>query len=300
MNEITPINQSTSALAQVEQSRAIQEVQASLIIAQRFPRDEKRALDAIITACQRPVIASVAMYQYAKGHTDVSGPSIRMAETLARCWGNIESGFREISRGIDEQGRAYSEVEAYAWDLQTNTRARKGFTVAHWRDRKGGKGYAITDERDIYELVANQAQRRVRACILSLIPGDVIDDAMSQCEQTISASADVTPEGVKKLVDAFAKLGVSKAQIEARIQRRVTAITGAQVISLRKIYTSISDGMGDVSDWFDRIEAAPVDPTDSKQLPPSQVVKPKHEEKAKAEPEPELETPLEDQDDIQW
>ncbi|BBP90994.1 hypothetical protein BsIDN1_46120 [Bacillus safensis] len=42
---------------------------------------------------------------------------------------------------------------AYAWDLETNTRQTKIFTVKHERKAKG----AITklnDPRDIYELVA--------------------------------------------------------------------------------------------------------------------------------------------------
>lgn len=252
MNEITTQSQTSTALAAVESSRAIQEVQASLVIAKKFPRDEKRALDRIVNACTRPGLAAQSQYQFARGGTDISGPSIRLAETIAQHWGNIEHGFKELARGV-ENAIPYSEVEAYAWDKETNSRVAKTFTVRHWRDTKKG-GYAIKDERDIYELIANQAQRRVRACILSVIPGDVVEDAVNQCNVTLQASADVTPEAIKKLVAAFDGLDVSRKQIEAKIQRRLDSITPAQVVQLRKIYTSIKDGMSAPEDWFDAEE----------------------------------------------
>lgn len=247
--ELSTIPQASTALAAIESSRAIQEVQASLVIAKKFPRDEKRALDRIVNACTRPGLAAQSQYQFARGGTDISGPSIRLAETIAQHWGNIEHGFKELARGV-ENNIPFSEVEAYAWDKETNSRVAKTFTVRHWRDTKKG-GYAIKDERDIYELIANQAQRRVRACILSVIPGDVVEDAVNQCNVTLKASADVTPEAIKKLVAAFDALDVSKKRIEAKIQRRLDSITPAQVVQLRKIYTSIKDGMSSADDWFD-------------------------------------------------
>src|ERR1035437_1770538 len=83
-------------LIAVESSRAVQEVQASLVIAKRFPRDEIGATKKIINACQRPGLADVAVYDYSRGGSSVTGPSIRLAETIAQYWGNIDFGWREI------------------------------------------------------------------------------------------------------------------------------------------------------------------------------------------------------------
>ena len=69
----------------------------------------------------------------------------------------------------------------------------------------------------------------------------------------MSAGADVTPDGIKKLVEAFTELGITAPQIEARIQRRLDAIRPAQVVMLRKIYTSLKDGMSEAADWFDAV-----------------------------------------------
>jgi hypothetical protein len=198
-----------------------------------------------MNACSRPGLAAHALYQYAKGGTDITGPSIRMAEAIAQNWGNLDFGFREVSQANGE-----STVEAYAWDLETNVRQTKVFQVPHIRHTKAG-AYPVKDPREVYEMIANQAARRVRACILGIIPGDVIEQAVTQCESTLKTSTPVTPEQVKKMVESFATKGVTKSQIEKRIQRSLDAITPAQMVSLRKIFNSLNDGMSAPADWFD-------------------------------------------------
>lgn len=237
---------------QSDSQRAIAEVQAALVIAKQFPRNPIEAYDRVMNACQRPGLAQSAVYSYARGGSSISGPSIRLAEMLAQNWGNIQYGIRELS---SENGE--STVEAFAWDVETNTRQTKVFQVPHIRyTRQGAK--KLTDPRDIYELVANNGARRLRACILGVIPGDVVDAAVDQCEKTIHANADTSPEGVQKLVKAFEQFGVTKDDIEGFIQRRLEAITPANVVSLRKIFTSLRDGMSSAKDWFKNAKAVEV------------------------------------------
>jgi hypothetical protein len=239
-----------NAIADVSAAREVQEVQAAVAIAKRYPRDEKAALDRILNACTRPGLAEAAVYQYARGGTDVTGPSIRMAEALAQNWGNLQFGIREL-----EQRDGESTVEAFAWDLETNTRQCKVFQVKHVRGTKQGNK-ALTDPRDIYEMVANNGARRVRACILGVIPGDVIESAMKQCETTLHAKAEVTPERIKGLLEKFAAYKVTKAQIEGRIQRRIESMTAGQLVSLGKVYNSLKDGVSTVADWFETEQQA--------------------------------------------
>ncbi len=244
-----------SALTHIESSRAEQEIQAAMVIAKKFPRDWRAAQDRILNACTRPALANAAVYQYSRGGSDINGPSIRLAETMAANWGNIRSGVVELSRGIKE-GKTFSECKAYSWDLETNAYEERIFTASHWRDTKQG-GYLVKDERDIYEMVANVGARRKRACILALIPGDITEAALSQCEATMTADADTSVEAQKKLLETFAKFGVTKEQIEKRIQRRLDAITAAQVVALRKVYASLKDGMSTIAEWFEVTDAPP-------------------------------------------
>lgn len=244
----------TTAAAVSDQQKAIAEVQAAMMIARANPRDPIAATDRILNACARPTLANSAIYTYSRGGTDISGPSIRLAETIAQNWGNMQFGIREL-----EQRGGESTVQAYAWDVETNTRREITFQVSHKRHTKNGS-YKLEDPRDIYELVANQGARRLRACILSVVPGDVVETAVNQCELTMRTSADVSPDGVRKLVDAFSSLGVSAQQIEKRIQRRLDAIQPAQVVSLRGIYASIRDGMSAPADWFDAVSPPAAEP----------------------------------------
>jgi len=239
------------SMVAIEQERAVQEVQASLVIAKRFPRDPMAAMDRIIQTCTRETLADSALYSYSRGGAEVTGPSIRLAEALAQNWGNIQFGIREL-----EQTGGMSVVEAFAWDVETNTRQVKTFAVPHVRDTRKGKK-ALTDARDIYEVVANQGARRLRACILGVIPGDVIEAAVRQCELTQQSNVDTSPDSIKKLLSTFlGEFSVTQGQIEKRIQRRMESIRPAQFLQLRKIYQSLKDGMSSMEDWFEPVSGA--------------------------------------------
>jgi len=219
-------------------------------MAARFPRNVLQARAAIQNAFARPRLAENACYEYAKGGTEVKGPSIRAAEALAQYWENVGHGYAVANEWQDAQGVKVSEVKVWAVDYQGRNRCEVSFNVRHWRATRGG-GYKLTDDREVYELVANMAARRKRACILAVIPGDVVDDAMEQAETTLRAKADTSPEALKKMVDAFAQFGVTGAQIAARIQRNLESISPAQVLSLKRIWLSLRDGMSQPGQWFD-------------------------------------------------
>lgn len=240
-----------------DQQRAIAEVQAAMVVARANPRDPVAAMDRILNACTRPTLAEQAVYSYARGGSEITGPSIRLAEALAQNWGNMQFGIREL-----DQHAGASTVQAFAWDVETNTRREVVFQVEHKRSTRKGS-YRLEDPRDIYELVANNGARRLRACILSVIPGDVTEAAVKQCETTLATTADTSVAAVQKLVAAFEPFGVTKAMIEQRIQRRLDAIVPAQIVMLRKVYASLKDGMATVADHFE-VEEASTAPAQSK------------------------------------
>lgn len=261
MNELVESPFASQVPAESSGSRQLQqrenaETLAMVAMAHRFPRNVIANTDKILNAFTRTTLAEKAAYQFAKGGSDVSGPSIRAAEAIAQMWGNLSFGFREISRGIGQDGVPFSEVEAFCWDMEAGNRQPLQFIVRHWRDRKKGGGYVIKDERDIYELVANQAQRRKRACILALVPGDVVEAAMNQADVTLRTKADTSPEAMAKMVEAFAPFGVTKEHIEKRIQRRLDSIQPAQVVMLKRVYASLRDDMSTPADWFEMEDGA--------------------------------------------
>lgn len=248
-----------SANVAVEGQRAMAEIQAAVFMAKQFPRDAVRAYDNIMRACERPGLAATAMYEYARGGSPIQGPSIRLAEAIANEWGNVQYGFIEL------ESTPYRTVaQAFAWNLESNLKVIRNVTIPHERHTKKGK-VRLTDPRDIYELVANQMQRRVRACILEVIPGDVVEDAIAKCKATLLAKADTSPEGVLKLTQVFMEFGVSRTMIEKFIQRKIEAITPGNVVRLRSIYQSLRDGVASVTDFFE-LEEPEEAPAQSKKV----------------------------------
>lgn len=241
------IQTSKSVTAEMIASRQMQEVQGQIIMAKKFPRDEVAASRRIMTACQRKRLAEQAEYEYQRGDSKVIGPSIRLAEALAQSWGNLDFGFVEL-----EQRNGESQVMAYCWDLETNTRQTKIFSVPHVRETKRGN-YPLTKPRDIYEQVANQAARRVRACILGIIPGDVVEEAIEQCHKTLLGKDD-TPliDRIKKCVQIAEKeYQIPQESLEKYIGCKAEAFSMNDLIRLNRVFNSIKDGMAKREEVFE-------------------------------------------------
>lgn len=242
------INQGTVA---IEASRAIAEAQGKLVIAKRFPRDEVQAYNRVAQACQRKGIAEKAFYSYNRGGGTVSGPTIRFAEELARCWGNIDYGIKELSQ---DEGK--SEMQAYAWDLETNAQSVQNFTNPHIRE-VGGKAKILTSQRDIYEINANMGARRLRSRILAILPTDLVDMAITECKKTLAGNNDEPLiDRVKKMVVAFAKIGVTQEQIETRLGRKVDTMTIEDFTDYIGIYNAIKQGESKIAEWFEAEKVA--------------------------------------------
>ena len=62
----------SSPQADMMVARQAKEVEASMIVAKRFPRDEMAAINRIKATCQRPTLAAQAVYRYPRGGQNVS------------------------------------------------------------------------------------------------------------------------------------------------------------------------------------------------------------------------------------
>ncbi len=248
MAQLENINQGTVA---IEASRAIAEAQGKLVIAKRFPRDEVSAYAKAMEACQRPTMAEKAFYSFPRGGQTVEGPTIRFAEELARCWGNIDYGIKELSQ---DDGK--SEMQAYAWDLETNAQSVQNFTNLHQRE-VGKKMQKLTSLRDIYENNANMATRRLRSRILAILPSWFVEDCIAECKKTL-AGQNETPlvDRVKKMVVQFAKLGVTQEQIETRLKKKIDTMNADDFVEYIGIYNAIKQGESKIADWFEAEKVA--------------------------------------------
>lgn len=262
------------ALAAMTSNAAVTSVLSSIWIAKQFPRDLSEVTARMNQACSRLTLAQSATYAFPRGGATVEGPSIRLAEALIGAWGNVEAGWKELGRhwdpkGADGNGCMVSECVAFCFDKETNVRREISFTVNHTRDKneyEGGKKVmkrvALDSERDVYELCANMASRRIRACILQVLPGWLTEEALATTKKALE-NGDSRPlaDIIRSLEAKFREYGVSRAQLEANLGHKLEETTKPEVVKLGKVYNSIADGMVRVKDVFPDDDQPAKDPS---------------------------------------
>ena len=225
----------------VEQARAVAEVQAAIVVAQQCPRSVPQAIAAMRDSCRQMELADRAFYKYPRGGSTVAGESIHLARELARCWGNVQYGIGELRR--DDEAH-FSEMQAWAWDVETNTRASTTFVVPHKRDKKGGPEI-LQDLRDVYENNANMGARRLREQIFSILPPWFTAEAKGICITTVTdgVSGKTIAQQVTDAVDRFDKeLGISVDRLERKLGRRRQEWQALDLALLRVSFKSIKEG----------------------------------------------------------
>lgn len=250
------VNGRAGQATMVEASRAVEEVRALVIVARQFPRDTAQAIAQIRETFAVPAMADRSFYSYPKGRGNVvTGSTIHLAKAVAQAWQNITYGIEEMSRT-----RGQSEMQAWAWDLQTNQRTSTVFIVEHAIDVKDGKK-DLTSLRDIYEVAANMGNRRLRAMIESVIPAYVMDLAREVASATLRSGGGQVPLAVRidKAVQAFAGIGVEAEQIEQERGRPRAKWTDLDMAHLRVVLQTIQRGEITVEDVFPPRALSPVD-----------------------------------------
>lgn len=228
----------------IEQQRAVAEAQGKMALAKRFPRDENSAYAKLMDACKLPALANVAFYTVPRGGQKVTGPSIRLAEEIARVYGNFDYGHRELSRDDKK-----SEVEVYAWDMENNNFSRRQLTVMHVLDTREGPR-KLRDQKDVDDKIANVASKQLRGRILALMPKWMVEAAVEECRKTLSGNNDVPiADRARKMTQAFAKYGVSPNHLAAFIGHSLDEVTSEDIADLQGVFNALKDG-GKISEYF--------------------------------------------------
>ena len=252
----TQRHDSGNAIAANAEARAVAEVKAQVLMARQFPRDPRAAMERILRECERPTLADKATYTFPRGKETVSGPSIRMAEMMARNWGNNSFGLEVLERKTSATGVGQSVLRAYALDLETNTYISRQFELKHWRQTQSG-GYALKDDRDIYELEANMGSRRMRACILQMLPGDVTQAAVDKC-RLVASQGIVAAMGdkakrvtlISRTIQTFDAMGIKAADLEKHLGSKADDWTADHILRLKELKNSFDDGVLSIGDVF--------------------------------------------------
>lgn len=251
-----------------EQAKAVAEVAAAVRVAQDNPRDVTRAVERMRQSCQQRAMADRAFYSLPRAGGRVEGSTVHLARELASCWGNIDHGVRETRRD-DEAG--VSEVIAWAWDQESNVRSSRSFVVPHARMKGSGaakKREALIDLADIANNNNSVAARAAREVIWHVVPVWFRSEAEALCAQTLTG--DGTKTVAQQAADAaghFADaLGVTTAQLEARLNRPRAEWTAQDVAFLRVLAGELSRAEKRVEDEFPAAQPADSDKVTSAEL----------------------------------
>lgn len=283
------------------------ELKAAIVLARQFPRSEAASYERLMKSCKRPSFAEGCLYSFPRGREQIVGPSVDLAREAARCWGNTRYGLRIVTQDDD-----WVHIKGCCFDLETNNYVEvedKFRKLIYRRDR----GWIEPDERDLRELINRRGAICVRNAILQVLPPDVIDDAVRSATETTkkAAAGEIEQDrtsAVRRMVMAFSQVSVSAAMLEQHLGHAIDLITDEEIVKLRGIFKSISDGNSKRDEYFTVPGATPTHPpmTDEKgkpKGPKSQALADKIKGNGKADaaaapaPQPEQPTSIRHPDD---
>lgn len=243
---------STEATA-IEQARAVAEVAAAVRVAQDCPRDTAAAIREMQAACSQPALANRAFFSLPRAGGRVEGSTVHLARELARCWGNLDYGIRETRRD-DEAG--VSEMQAWAWDQQSNVRSSRSFVVPH--AIMAGKGAdkrrkALTDLGDIANNNNSVAARAVRETIFTVLPVWFREQAEEIASATLRGEGSgktLDQQKVDALAHYEATWNVTREQLETRLGRPAAQWTAQDIGFLQVLNGEMNRGEKRVEDEF--------------------------------------------------
>ena len=240
------------------------QIQARYVMAMQHPRDIMQARERLLKDCARPAFAEKAIYHKPIGD-GIEGPSIRLAEAAARAMTNI---LTDVSAVYDDAQKRIVRVQAS--DLEANITYTKDVTVNKTVERsKAIEGRKILAQRinskgrQVFVLEATDdeildrenalASKAMRTCLLRLVPGDILEEALQKCYATQENKDAEDPDAARKaMADAFGNLGVTVEQIVAYLGHGLDATTTKETRELRGIYNAIKDGE---ATWAEAIAA---------------------------------------------
>lgn len=243
-NEVlTPqIIQSNQMLESIQKS----EIDIQIATAKNFPRDVVKSLANMEKlAMMDEDTAADCFYALQRGgdndKTVIEGISVRMAEIMASCWGNIR--VQSIIVGHDNK-----KITAMASciDLESNV----GYSVQV--DRRITNKNGLTFKDDMIVVTGNAASAIAgRNAVLKVIPKAVVKSLLVRVHKLAKGDTSQIELRRQKMIDAFAKLTVTPAEILAYLKKgTIPEIDQSDILSMLGLFNAIKEGTTSVEETF--------------------------------------------------
>lgn len=223
------------------------EIDIQIATAKQYPRNIQSVLATIRTlATMDAETAEDCFYVLRRGNASgnqnvIEGVSVRMAEIIASCWGNI----RVQTRIIANDGKKIT-AQAMCHDLESN------FAISLTVDRRITDKYGKTYSEDMQVVTGNAAAAiAFRNAVLKVIPKAVTKSIVEETKKVAMGQSIDIETSRQNMIQYFQKLGVTEEQLLAYLEvKSVEEITKEKIFELRGTANAIKEGTTTVQETF--------------------------------------------------
>jgi hypothetical protein len=225
------------------------EVEAQVLTARRFPRDIKASLaelETIVLASMEA--ASLCVYSMPRGNTYIDGPSVKFAEALVYCMGNIRAGGRPVLREADTV-----MCVGVAWDCQRNNAMTSGIK-RRITDRDGNR---YTDDMIVMTENAGSSIAK-RNAILDVFPEVLYWPIYEKAREMAMGKSEPIEKLRDRALRTLTKWGLKPERVCARLGiAKWEDINHEHYLTLKTLARQIKENEMTVEQAFPAIDGEP-------------------------------------------
>lgn len=218
------------------------EVDMQVATAKRWARSVVQfKQNALAMAVKNPRVAQSCFYILPRGGKKIEGPSIRLAEIVAICWGNLRCETRVI--GADA---TMITAQATAWDMQSNVLVRK--EVQRRITDSRGKRY----NDDMIVMTGNAAASiALRNAIFTVVPQAYVMEIFDHCKKVAAGERGSLEQARAHWMKTWEDKGATKAQVlELLGKKGLEDVDVDDITTLQGLYNALSEGETSLEDLF--------------------------------------------------
>lgn len=221
------------------------EIDTMITTAKAYPRTVSKCIEeAVALATINEEVAASCIFALPRKDKDgnkveVKGESIRLAEIMLACWGNMHAATR-----IVEVGEKHITTEGVCWDLEKNNKVSQQDKISIWFGEKGGKGgYRANNDMQIMLSKASSA-KSFRNAVFKVIPKTFVQMVYQECVKKAVGDTKTLNSKITNVVGKLVKMGLNKEEMmEFFGHKTLNDFTADDYASLIGIGTALKDGM---------------------------------------------------------
>lgn len=218
------------------------EIDVQIATARRYPRNVKKALTAALSMATLDLdTAESCFYSLPRSGKQLEGPSVRLAEIMAACWGNLRFGAR-----IVDEGDKFITALGMCHDLENNVAL--GAEVRRRITNK--RGERLND--DMIGVTGMAAQSiALRNAVFRIVPRTYVNAIWKQAQKVAVGDQKTLDERRHRAIQWYAKAGVSAERVLAKVGKASLEEVDLEALSiLVGISGAIRDGQTTVDAEF--------------------------------------------------